>query len=342
MNRERKPPAFLTIFFVFLFLVSAGQSVADEVVIENGDKLTGTIVKIEGGKLILKTDYAGSLEIPIEKIKNIVTDKESEVHLTSGEILKGKLKTAEGGTLVIDPGLPREPATVDFKNVASVNPPPKIPPRWKGAINLGGSVQTGNTSRTTASVGAAAARKTDDDRFNLRFLFNYAEEKSETTTRNTYGALKYDYFFTKKLYGYLGVELLIDEFKDLNLRATAGPGLGYQIWDDPVKSFLVEAGISYVWEDRKIGEDNNWATARLSADFSYKFGKYITFSDLFIIYPNLKRSGEYTLRNEAALTSPLGAGWALRLANIWERDSDPSPGILKDDLTWLLTLQYSF
>jgi len=136
--------------------------------------------------------------------------------------------------------------------------------------------------------------------------------------------------------------LLSDEFKDLNLRAIAGPGVGYQIWDDPVKSLLFEGGVSYVWEDRKIGNDENWAAARLSGDFWYKFGKVVTFSDLIIIYPSLKKGGEYTLRNEAALTSPLGAAWALRLANIWERDSDPPPGILKDDLTWLLSLQYSF
>lgn len=339
---KRKGGAFISSIVFLIFLTSAGQSLADEVTVENGDKLTGIIVKVEGGKLVLKTDYAGPIEIPVEKIKNIVTDKPSEVHLLSGEILKGKLKTAEEGKLVIDPGPPREPATIDLKNIVSVNPPPKITPQWKGAVNIGGSSQTGNTSRTTASVGAAAARRTEDDRFSLRFLFNYAEEKSDVTNRNTYGGLKYDYFFTKRFYGYLGVELLNDEFKDLNLRAIAGPGVGYQIWDDPVKFFLLEAGVSYVWEDRKAGMDDNWATARLSMDFWYKLGKIITFSDLFIIYPSLKRGGQYTLRNEAALTSPVGAGWALRLANIWERDSDPSPGILKDDLTWILGLQYSF
>ncbi len=341
MSKRRCFSFILSVVFPIL-LVSAGASLADEVTLENGDKLTGTIVKVEGGKLVLKTDYTGPMEIPLDKIKNMVTDKPSEVHLLSGEILKGKLKTAADGKLVIDPGPPREPTAIDWKNIGSVNPPPVVPPQWKGAINLGGSIQTGNISRTTASVGAAAARKTADDRFTLRFLFNYAEEKSDVTTRNAYGGLKYDYFFTKKFYGYLSTELLTDEFKDLNLRAVAGPGVGYQIWDDPVKSFLVEAGVSYVWEDRKIGKDDNWATARLSADFWYKFGKFVTFSDLIIIYPSLKRGGEYTLRNEAALTSPLGAGWALRLANIWERDSDPSPGILKDDLTWLLSLQYSF
>ena len=341
MSKREKGLFILAIIFS-IFLINAGPSFADEVTLENGDKLTGTIVKVEGGKLVFKTDYTGPMEIPLEKIKNMITDKPSEVHLITGEILKGKLRTAADGKLVIDPGPPREPTAIDWKNIESVNPPPVIPPRWKGAVNLGGSVQTGNISRATASVGAEAARKTDKDRFSLRFLFNYAEEKSEVTTRNAYGGLKYDYFFTKKLFGYLSTELLTDEFKDLNLRAIAGPGIGYQIWDDKVKSLSVEAGVSYVWEDRKVGQDDNWATARISADFWYKFGKIVTFSDLLIIYPSLKRGGEYILRNEAALTSPLGAGWALRLANIWDRDSDPAPGILKDDLAWILSLQYTF
>jgi len=56
----------------------------------------------------------------------------------------------------------------------------------------------------------------------------------------------------------------------------------------------------------------------------------------------LSYGGQYTLRNEAALISPLGSGWALRLANIWLRNSDPSPGLVKDDFTTILSLQYSF
>lgn len=34
--------------------------------------------------------------------------------------------------------------------------------------------------------------------------------------------------------------------------------------------------------------------------------------------------------------------WKLKLANIWERGSDPSPGIINDDFQWLLSLGYAF
>ena len=44
-----------------LLLATAGR--ADTVVVSNGDELHGTIVKIEKGKLFLKTGYAGTISI---------------------------------------------------------------------------------------------------------------------------------------------------------------------------------------------------------------------------------------------------------------------------------------
>jgi putative salt-induced outer membrane protein YdiY len=159
-----------------------------------------------------------------------------------------------------------------------------------------------------ASAGARASRKTEKDRFSLRFLYNYAEEDGEVSARNTYSALKYDYFFTEKTYGLIGIELLSDEFKDLNLRTVVGPGVGYQVCDKPDKSLGLEAGVSYFSEDRKEVED----------------------------------FGEYQLRNEAALASPLTSGWSLKLTNIIEHDSNPPVGIEKSDIYWLFGLAYNF
>jgi putative salt-induced outer membrane protein YdiY len=140
----------------------------------------------------------------------------------------------------------------------------------------------------------------------------------------------------------LALELLNDKFQDLHLRTMVGPGVGYQIWDDPVKYLNFEAGFSYVWQDYYEGQDNDYPAARLGADFRYQLFKFLTFTDRILVYPNLKNGGEYTLRNEAALISPLGSGWALRLANIWERNSDPPANTKKDDNTWILGLQYAF
>lgn len=214
--------------------------------------------------------------------------------------------------------------------------------KWKGNANVAAEIKSGNTDRTSASVGAEGIKRTEQDRISLHTLFNYAKESKVETTHNLYGSGKYDYFLSEKLYTYLSIELLKDKYKDLKLRTVFGPGVGYQIYDDDIKTLSVEAGISYMSEDREVGIDDQWLTARLAANYKYTFNKTITFTDNFTIYPNLEETGEYTLRNEAALATALGANWSLRFANILDRDSNPSAGIEKSDWQWLLGLQYNF
>ncbi len=341
MARKNSILGVLAIVIPFL-LITVNPLSADEIVLENGNILTGTIVKLEGGKLTLKTDYSQPIEIQSNKIKKIESNQVVEIHLSSGEVLKGKIKTVEAGKMAVEESPGQTPVNIEWQKVASLNVPPKPPPKWKGNITVGGSQQTGNTETKAASVAAEAIRRTEKNRFTFRFLWNYAQEKDDITARNAYGLLKYDYFFTKRFFAYLAGEGYNDKFKNWRFRYVVGPGVGYQIWDDPVKSFLVEGGVAYSDEDRYEGENKNYLTARLGADFKYAFAKFITFADQLVIYPSLEDVGEYTLRNEASLLSPLGASWALKLSNIYERNSDPPPGILKDDLTWILGLQYSF
>jgi len=341
--RKIKPKLFSLLGILCSFcLLGAGGALADEIVLVNGNTLTGTIEKVEGGKLTLKTDYSQPIEIEVAKIKKITTDKPIDLYLVSGEALKGKVTTVEDGKISVEPAPGQAPTTVELSKVAGMVTPPKVPPKWKGNIAVGASQQTGNTERKGASVGAEAMWKGEADRFTGRFLWNYAEDKDDITARNTYGLLKYDHFFTKRFYGYMAAEGFNDKFKDWRLRYVVGPGAGYQFWDDEVKFFLLEGGLAYAYEDLYTGQNRDYLSARLAADFRYKLGKYLTFGDQFVIYPNLEYGGEYTLRNEAYILSPIGAGWNLKLSNIWERNSDPPPGIIKDDLTWILALQYTF
>jgi putative salt-induced outer membrane protein YdiY len=330
------------LFSFSILIIFFCEAFADEIILVNGDRLTGTITVVDKDILTLETEYSGPIKINRSKIISIATDKPQEVHLTDGEVLRGRLVTTEEGRVLIERGDGRESTTIEWDKVLTMNPPPPEPSRWKGGITLGAGLQSGNTDRATAVLGADAIRKTAYDRFSLRFLHNYAEEDDEITARNTFGALKYDYFFTKVLYGYLGVELLNDKFKDLNLRTVIGPGVGYQVWDDPIKSLLFEAGLAYFSEDLKEGEDEQWITARLASNLSYRILDSVVFTDQLVVYPNLEDFGQYQLRNEAALTSALGSGWSFKLANILERDSDPPAGVKKHDLHWITGLQYAF
>jgi len=315
---------------------------ADRVELDNGDRLSGQVLLMAEDALTLKTDYAGELKIPASRVRAIVTDSEAEVHLATGEVLKGRLEKTPDRGLVVAASSQRPAIAIDWAAVTAVNPPPPADPGWEGSITIGAGRQSGNTERSHLSLSGEGLRRLEKSRFSLGLQFNYAEENGEIDTRNTYGRFKYDYFLTEKFYWYLGVEMLKDKFKDLNLRTVIGPGVGYQVWDDKDRSLLFEGGLAYFSEDLKEGEDQHWVTARLATDMRFRLFEMLVFGERLVIYPSVEEFGEYQVRNEASLATPLKAGWSLKLSNILEYDSDPEPDVKKTDSNTQLGLQYAF
>lgn len=327
---------------MFLVFFVCGYSLADEVILTNGDRLSGKILEIKDGVLTLETSFSEPIKLQFEAVQQMSSSEPVELHLSDGEVLKGRITARDNRLVTLEAGPGREAVVVDLGKIAALNPPPKEPVTWKGNITLGGNWQDGNTDTMNVSAGALAVRRSANDRFLINFLYNRAEDDGRRTAENAYGRLKYDYFLSPKWYLYLNVDMLHDDFKDINFRTSVGPGIGYQIWDEENRALGLEAGLSYTSEDRDEGEDTDWLSARIGANFLYRLFERVIFTDQFVIYPNLDDTGEYTLRNDAALITDVGANWALRLNNIWERNSDPGPDLEKDDFTWILGLQYSF
>jgi putative salt-induced outer membrane protein YdiY len=322
-----------------LLLIFPVNVYADKILMKNGDRLRGTVESVKNGVLILATDYSETIKIKISQIKKILTSKTNSIHMKSGEILRGRILPGKVDQILIEGSPGRAETALNWDEVEAINPPPNM---WHGSLSVGASLDTGNTERLVASLGADAERRFDNDRIGFHFLTRYAEEDDKITARNTYGDMKISHFFSDHWYVYLGLELLSDTFKDLHLRTTIGPGMGYQVWEDDIKALSLEGGISYFSEDRINSLDKQFATARFAANYSHKLTSHITFSDQFVIFPSLESMGDYTLRNEVGVHTQLGSGWILKLANIWESDSNPSPGVKNDDLQWLLSLGYAF
>lgn len=343
MRHPESARPWTALLLLLCLIAIPAPTLADQVTMVNGDRLTGRVIGLAEDKLTLETDYAGTIELAADQISGIVTEQPVDIRLSGGERLEGTLGAAgKAGQVAVGPSEQRPASVVPWAAVAAINPPAPKPPAWKGSFTLSGGRQTGNTRKNSLSIAADAARKFGNNRFSLRFQFNYADEDDTIDTRNTYGALKYDNFLTEKAYWYLGVELLNDKFKDLSLRTVVGPGLGYQVWDEERRSLLFEGGLAYFSEDRRTGEDNSWVTARLAGDVRYRLIEILTLSDRLVIYPSLEQGGEFQLRNEAGLATPLAENWNLQLNHILEYDSDPQPGIKATDTTSLLGLQYQF
>ena len=75
--------------WAFVIIMVLGFSIvaqADVVVFKNGDKLTGKVIKMEGGKLTFKADIAGEIPLDLANIQTFSTDEPAEFHLQDGTV----------------------------------------------------------------------------------------------------------------------------------------------------------------------------------------------------------------------------------------------------------------
>jgi putative salt-induced outer membrane protein YdiY len=307
---------------------------------DNEVRIKGTVTNLAGDFLSLTSDYSEAIKLKTSKIIGITTDNPVEIQMKNGEILKGNLKTSADGIITIEQVAGSNRVVIDVKNISAINSPPIS--QWSGSVVAAGNNQTGNTDRSAFRLGLDAVRRSDKDRFSMSFFYDISNENVTLTSRSFYGTLKYDYFFTKKFYGHLGVELLNDKFKDLNLRTIIGPGVGYQVRDVPKQALAVEVGLTYFSEDYKIANDKSWISARFATNYRYKIRETIMFTNNLVLYQSLENISDISLRNEAAIATSLGSGWSMKLANILEYNNAPVVGIKNTDSNFLLGLQYEF
>jgi small nuclear ribonucleoprotein (snRNP)-like protein len=81
-------------------VVSAGLLLstawADEVVMKNGDRVTGTIIKQDGKTITVKTDNFGVVTAPWDKVASLKSDQPVNVVLKDGKTLVGTVAPSDG------------------------------------------------------------------------------------------------------------------------------------------------------------------------------------------------------------------------------------------------------
>ena len=155
-------------FFSFVFIAALISVVnADEVILENGDIITGKVVRLEKGTLVFNTEYAGEIMIQVEKVSRISTDDPMVTTLNDGTVRKAKnfylLTSAEDDK----PGEEKTFLNINIATVKDINLNPKPPIRFKGRTNVGITNERGNTNTDQYRIDAELIARTEKQRFTL-------------------------------------------------------------------------------------------------------------------------------------------------------------------------------
>ncbi len=319
---------------------------ADEVLFKSGDRLTGTIDSVVGGKMAFTSKAAGKLTLNMADIKTFSTDAPIEIAMADGTVLSQKVVASDEGYVSAMPGGAAQPQSISLANVAKVNPEK---PHWTGAVVAGAVLNRGNTESSTASVGADAMRRTDKDRTSFGAGYYYANQRDNNTGKNSTSADslflkgKYDYFFSEKFYGYGNIKYEKDRIANLDMRLTPGVGLGYQWIETPDLNFNTEGGLTYVHEVYTDPDDTrDYMAARLAYHLDKSFNDHVKgFHNLEVI-PSLEDIQAVLVDTDVGLRAAITERMFVEAKAQLAYNSQPSEGREKKDLRYTLGIGWAF
>jgi putative salt-induced outer membrane protein YdiY len=296
---------------LFLLLaLFAIPALADQVVLKNGDRITGSIEKSDGKTLVIKTDYAGEITLKYDVIQSMTST--ADLHVTlGGKTAVGPVTTSDGNLVVASKTAGNVEAPL--ASVTVLRDPaqqaaweklqhPGLLEGWQGGLNLGLAATTGNSETKNLNVAFNAARKGLHDKLTLyeNTIYAVTDKPTSLTTANTdAGGIRYDRDFAPRVFGFGSADFFANALQDLSLRSILSGGLGWHAIKNPNTTLDLLAGLSFTHEkfsdvpdpDGPAGStyspSDSSASLTLGDAFMHKLGKTTVLTQSFLIYPGL-------------------------------------------------------
>lgn len=228
---------------------------------------------------------------------------------------------------------------------AWADPPPKQDGEWRGSVNGGMSIASGNTDATDFNINATAVHATPIDKFNTSFTALYGIRKSDGATSETAnlfrGGGKYDRNLGEQLFGFVALDLERDALQALKLRSVVATGLGFHMIASEAFTLDVFSGLTHNRE-QFTSETRDSAELALGEESAYKMTEATSFNQRFAIYPNIAERGEFRAQFDAAMTTAITSRIALKVTLSNRYLSNPQPGVERADTLFLTTIGYRF
>lgn len=330
------------VLVVLMVLLGGSFARADQLILRNGDRITGKLEKIVGGKVTFTSDMAGTLTIDVADVRTFATDAPVEIHLRSGTILKQKVKAADEGRIAIEGDGVLQPQTLSIGDIAAVNPSPRAPAKWTGNLTGGYTATRGNSRTTSGALDMDLSRRGGKDRVTIKGGYLYGKQEDpdtgmeKKTSDKWYASGKYDRFITDKLYGFVNGRVEQDNIADLDNRTAVGGGLGVQWVESDALNLSTEAGAAWVHEKfGTAGGSNNEMSAQFGYHVDAKLNDHVTFLHDLTVWPAFEDFADYFLTAQAELRASITQTIFASAKAVLDYDRTPAAGANKTDMTYI-------
>jgi len=326
------------------FLLTFPILAADQVVLTNGDTITGAIVKKDGATLTIKSEFLGVVTMPWSAVKSLRSEAELNVVLPAGQTVKGKLSTT-GDQLQIVTGT--ETKTAPLAAVATVRDAaeqhsferlehPRILELWSGNFDLGLALANGNARSDSLTTAFNANRRTRQGLLTLYFnqiqSTARVENVNSTIASAIRGGWKYNRSVSPRMFvtGFNDYEH--DRFQNLDIRFVAGGGAGVRAVKSENLQLDFDAGVDYQRENFMDGLHRNSAEANFGDNLLYKVFKQTSLNQAMRVFTNLTDTGAYRMNFDLGSATMIKRwlGWHVTASDRFL--SNPVQGRQRNDL----------
>ena len=245
-----------------LLMTFGGNAIAGTAILKNGDRLTGEIDSITGGRLLLETEYAGRIPILVNAVESVTSTAAFHVRLRAGGYLDGRFAVEDSVQQLLDENDVAHPLELaDIANAARRGYElAALVSGWNTQADLSASVSSGNSQTESVNLLVQSTLNLDWSAHDWTLLLG-REEADGVRSREQ---LDFDYgykrFIARKWFALGNAEYYRDELKDIDLRVTLGGGIGYQVWQDSFGALSLGTGVSAVFDEigAKAKENPAW------------------------------------------------------------------------------------
>jgi Protein of unknown function, DUF481 len=327
--------AMLSVSAVLMFACS---TLADTLVLKNGDHLTGTIESSDAKAITFKTDYAGEIKVQWSAVKETSTEKPLYVVRKDQTTVNGNV-TSEDANLIVhtanagNVGVPLGDVTIirspEQQQAYEHSLHPGLLEAWKGGANLGFAVARGNSDTTNLVLGFNADRKTLSDEIKVYTSSIYSTSgipvAGTVTANEILGGVRFDKNIQPKLFAFVSGDFAHNALQSLDIQQIYGAGLGWHAINHPNTTLDFLAGVNYTRESYSGATttspnttvNRNLAAITLGEDFAKKLGSTTSFTEHFYFYPDLSDTSQYRFSLDAGLVTQIKKwlGWQLTLSD---------------------------
>lgn len=299
------------LFGMAVLLLSVAAQ-ADTVWMVNGDRLTGKVTLLDGGKLLLETDYGGTIALQWDKVRELETDEPMQFRMPDLPVdYQARLETSGEAGKVILAGSDqrREMALAELDSI--VRPHPFLGD-WSfgGTVDLAGDWRLNSHRSQDFSVAGNFQGRHGLWRHSLRWDYLRKKQDSDLKSHRYNGAYTLDRFVSRRMFWQGRAQYDRDFLEDLSRRSLLGFGPGYQFWDDELGAFSVSGLLAKVRFGYRTADDANFYALGVGWDYMRYFGgKQFQLFTHGEFYRPIGNDADYNLKAEVGLRY-LVTNWA--------------------------------